>query len=186
MSSPWSPALLSSTLLAATLAACASGDGDPPRRSETPAPADDPTLQESVAAGPTRASTEAARGEEADDDPEVTTPPPASTATLTVAPFDADRGEDGHGAQIPATDPARLDVQREGGFPGRAVDPVLHVGALRFLYYEHVGGDVLRFIVADRAALPEEAEIFVQWGDDERSRIDVAPTLAAPSSEIDL
>jgi hypothetical protein len=39
---------------------------------------------------------------------------------------------------------------------------------------------VLRFVVADAGALPAGAPVYLQWGDDERSRVEVVDALAVP------
>jgi len=87
--------------------------------------------------------------------------------------------EDGRGGRVAPERPVAIDLRRPAGWPGRALDPVLHVGPLRFRDYAHAGPEVLRF-VADAAALPEGAEVAVWWGDDRESRIVVAGALEVP------
>ena len=64
--------------------------------------------------------------------------------------------------------------------PPQSADPVLLVGELRFTRYTHPALGVLRFVAADRASLPEGAEVAVQMGDDEATRRVVAPALELP------
>lgn len=56
-------------------------------------------------------------------------------------------------------------------WPGRAEDPVLIVGDLRFTRYDHPHPTVLRFFT-DGEKIPIDATILVlQYGDDPRSRV---------------
>lgn len=131
--------------------------------------------------GSTRASREAAREvvpTRSDRvEGEAPVPPATTDRPLVVAhPIDADEGEDGRGATIAATRPVAIDLDARR-FPPRALDPVLNVGELRFVHYTHPQPGVLRFVVADRALLPEGAEVAVQYGDDAASRVVVAPAL---------
>lgn len=89
---------------------------------------------------------------------------------LTIEPSDARVGEDGHGRRVAAT-AARALVVRAEAWPGRALDPVLHVGRLRFHHYDHPSKNELRYVVADVALLPDGAEVALQYGEDTRSRI---------------
>lgn len=96
--------------------------------------------------------------------------PKAPPYTITIAPSSVTKAEDGHGATVPAVDPRTLDVIGSP-VPVRALDPVLHIGDLHFHYYTFPAKGVLRFVVADAAQLPEGAEVYLQWGEDTRSRI---------------
>ena len=53
-----------------------------------------------------------------------------------------------------------VDVHSDDGFPGRALDPVLHAGDLELHDYEHVGIDTLRFRSETRLEGPFE----LHWG----------------------
>lgn len=102
--------------------------------------------------------------------------------SLTVAPGTEPWGDDGHGEWVRAEAPLRFDVISPSGWPGRALDPVLHVGELRLVRYEHVTVQVLRFVLADRAAVTEGAPVALQWGEDAESRVDLgALALPAPT-----
>lgn len=100
---------------------------------------------------------------------------PRVTAVAIVA-IDVAEAEDGRGAVVAARDAVAIDVTATR-WPVRALDPVLHVGQVRLRRYRHVSPYVLRFIIADRAVLPAGVPVFVQYGDDVQSRIDVAPAL---------
>lgn len=114
--------------------------------------------------------------------------PPSSTAAPAPAssrpPFvarvvDATHGENGRGEVVPAASPIAFDLDA-GPWPVRAMDPVLLIGELRFRHYTYPSPGLLRFIAADRATLPEGAEVAMQWGDDASSRRVVASALALP------
>ncbi len=160
------------------LAACAGGGANDERGSARARL--EPTEAVANERGPTRAAAERELREERGE-PEP--PPPApmvrrvAVTGLDVVPLDAPEGEDGRGAMVPATDAVALDVVAPDGFPGRALDPVLYVGQLRFTRYSHPTPDRMRFVVADRAVLPEGAEVALQWGDDRESRVVVTPSL---------
>lgn len=99
---------------------------------------------------------------------------------LEVNPVDAVEGEDGRGQMVPARRPVTLDVIADA-WPGRALDPALHVGQeLVFTRYRHPGPGVLRFVAADADALPAGEPVFLQWGDDARSRLEVSASLEVP------
>ena len=99
---------------------------------------------------------------------------------LEVTSIDAAEGEDGRGQVVPARRPVALDVIADA-WPGRALDPALHVGQeLVFRRYRHPGPGVLRFVAADADALPAGEAVFLQWGDDARSRVQVSAALEVP------
>lgn len=171
------------------LVACASSDSREPTSSSGGAlsddvadrPATDPTSVP-VARGPTRAA-----AEEAAEIPQPVAEPtvapaqrPAARIAIQITSIDAQHGEDGRGSVVPASDAIAIDLIREDGFGGRALDPVLHVGQLRFTRYEHPAPDRMRFVVADRAVLPESATVTLQWGDDRSSRVVVARAVQVP------
>lgn len=137
---------------------------------EPPTPADDPPEP----SGPTRESVE--------DEPEAAPAAPpmqrrVEVMELELAPVEVAEAEDGRGATVPADDPVALDLRSADGFPGRARDPVLHVGSLRFHRYSHPAPDTLRFVVASRSLLPAGARVALQYGDDEASRVVVTESL---------
>ncbi len=134
------------------------------------------------ARGPTRASREALRGSAPAESASPAAPP---RVALTIRAVDAPLAEDGRGGLVTARAPVALELRREDGWPGRALNPVLYVGELRFEHYEHVDPLVLRYVAADGAALPRDADAFVQWGDDAASRVDVvrAP-LGGPAGDV--
>jgi hypothetical protein len=99
---------------------------------------------------------------------------------LEVTAVDQAEGEDGHGQIVPARRAVALDVIADA-WPGRALDPVLHVGqGLVFRRYGHPGPGVLRFVAADADALPAGAPVYLQWGDDDGSRVEVSAALEVP------
>lgn len=186
-----------SLLLALGLGACAGSDAPPSARGgEAALATHDPGDQP----GSTRASREAARqaaaeGRRGDRTTAAGTPDvraeiapsarPSARPLFAVTPIEAREGEDGAGGTIPATHPVALDVDARQ-VPPRALDPVLHVRsvdgrvALRFVHYEHPEPGLMRFVVADRAVLPEGAQVFVQYGEDEGTRLELSASLALP------
>jgi hypothetical protein len=98
---------------------------------------------------------------------------------LEVHPIDAVEGEDGRGNVVPAAHPVALDVIAQA-WPGRGLDPVLEVGDRVFRHYRHPGPGVLRYVAADRGALPEGAPVRLRWGEDPGNAVAVAPALAVP------
>lgn len=131
------------------VASCAaSGDGEPPAAAPAPATASAPAAVRRVA--------------------------PTGIALVPLAPRLA---EDGAGGRVAAERPVAIDVTAES-WPGRARDPVLEVGPLRFREYEFPAPGVIRFVAADRGLLPAGAEVAVQWGDDAASRVVVTRSLA--------
>jgi hypothetical protein len=113
-------------------------------------------------------------------------PPPAATGPRAVAPRGApsitevrvrpvatQRAEDGRGNVIEAPRPIAIELRAPGGWPGRALDPVLHVGELLFREYTFPEPEVIRFVAADEALVPAGAAMAVQYGDDLASRVEV-------------
>jgi len=81
------------------------------------------------------------------------------------------RGEDGRGGRVPVLDPVALDVvsplDRPGLDPGgRAHDPVLRVGALRFERPTFPAPGRMRFVAADRGELDPDAAVWLAYGDE--------------------
>jgi hypothetical protein len=164
--------------------ACASGDEERPASPAAEGTAEPAAPAAAAERGPTRAEREAERGETtepADDEPR---PERRVLAHLAIRAVDAARGEDGHGRLVAARAPVALDLIRDEGWPGRALDPVLHVGELTFTRYEHTSPTVLRYVAADRDALPGAAAAFVQWGDDESSRVALTPMLEVDEGDV--
>jgi len=152
------------TLSLALCLSCAGPDIDDPASTGTP-------LAEGEREGPTRLAQE---GQQPAPAP---APRRIEGARLEVSPIEAEQGEDGRGSLVPAVRPVALDLRSEEGWPGRALDPVLHVGQLRLTHYQHPAPDVLRFVVADGALLPAGAEVFLQYGDDVASRVVLTDSL---------
>jgi len=80
--------------------------------------------------------------------------------------------EDGAGGQGPASRAIAIDLDARR-FPARALDPVLHVGTLVLRRYEHPRVGVLRFVLAENATPPDGTAMFVQYGDDAGSRVEL-------------
>lgn len=95
-------------------------------------------------------------------------------AKLIVRPIDVERGEDGYGRVRKAADPHALVLESDVGWLVRAVDPVLHIGDLRFHSYEHTGRRTLQFVVDRVSRLTPGEAVYVQYGEDEHSRIRLA------------
>lgn len=55
-----------------------------------------------------------------------------------------------------------VDVLSDDGFPGRALEPVLHAGAVELHDYEHVGVTTLRFATEGEMVGP----FVLVWGSD--------------------
>jgi hypothetical protein len=107
---------------------------------------------------------------------EVVAPRAPAVMSFAVARVQVDRAEDGRGNLIEATDPRALDV-RAASWPGRALDPVLHVGPLAFREYSFPDKGVIRFVAADAALLPAGAEVAIQYGHDASTRAVVTTAL---------
>ncbi len=95
--------------------------------------------------------------------------PPSTRPLVALRALGDGDAEDGaghlvHGARCVAVD---LDAR---AFPPRALDPVLLVGALRFVHYTHPSVGVLRFTLDDARRLPLGAAVSVQYGEDTRGR----------------
>ena len=95
-------------------------------------------------------------------------------ATLSVQPVDVEHGEDGSGRTLKSAAPHALVLESDAGWLVRAVDPVLHIGDLHFHSYEHTGRRTLQFVVDDVSRLTPGLAVYVQYGEDERSRIRLA------------
>jgi len=94
---------------------------------------------------------------------------PATRPLITISQIGAGDAEDGSGHVVSQAQRIAVDLDARV-FPPRALDPVLHVGALRFVHYSHPRPGVLRFAVDAAARLALGAELAVQYGDDVASR----------------
>jgi len=103
----------------------------------------------------------------------------AVVISVEVVRVDAETAEDGRGATVAAATPVAIDIAAEE-WPARALDPVLHVGNLEFRHYTFPRVNVLRYVVADPALLTAGAAAWVQYGDDDASRVEVAKSLEVP------
>lgn len=149
------------------LVACGGGRGsaEPSAASSDAVSADD---------APDRVDTRRSDHEEAEPAAQSTTPTtapttPPTTRPITVSIIGAGDAEDGSGHVVSQAQRIAVDLDARV-FPPRALDPVLHVGALRFVHYSHPRPGVLRFTVDAAARLALGAELAVQYGDDVASR----------------
>jgi len=99
---------------------------------------------------------------------------------LEITAITAVEAEDGRGGRVTAPLAARALDLHATSWPGRALDPVLHVGELRFRHYTFPAKGVLRFVVDDVARLRDGDEVSLLWGDDAGSRVVVTPSLEVP------
>ena len=95
----------------------------------------------------------------------------SSQAKLSVSPIDVEHGEDGSGRRLKAAAPHALVLESDAGWLVRAVDPVLHIGDLHFHNYEHTGRRTLQFVVDKVSRLKPGEAVYVQYGEEERTRI---------------
>jgi len=113
-------------------------------------------------------------------DPTVVVPGPArpllpvSVALALPDPVALEDAEDGHLSLAHPVAPIAIDVTADAPWPARALDPVLHVGPLELMRYHYVTPETLRYVLADRGVLPSVADVWVQYGPDERSRVVMA------------
>jgi len=98
---------------------------------------------------------------------------------VTVTRVEVAQAEDGRGQLVDAVDPVAIEIAAEA-WPVRALDPVLRVGDLEFRKYTFPRVNVLRYVAADAGALPADAQVSVQYGDDADSRVVVAERLELP------
>lgn len=130
--------------------------------------------------GSSRASREAAPADEPAENPGATV---GATETYVVTHVGARRGvEDGHGGLLDAADAIAIDLD-SSHFPARALDPVLHVGERTFVHYEYVEPGFLRFVL-DASALAGGDVLFVQYGDDLRSRTELVEASSAGAGDV--
>jgi hypothetical protein len=103
-------------------------------------------------------------------------PKVAAITGITLSRIEVERAEDGHGNLVPAPAPVAIEIAAEA-WPVRALDPVLRIGELEFKRYTFPRINVLRFVAADVDALPDGAEVSVQYGADAQSRVVVTERL---------
>jgi len=103
----------------------------------------------------------------------------AVVSGVTVTRVEVAKAEDGHGLVVEAVDPVAIEIVAEA-WPVRALDPVLRIGDLEFRRYTFPRVNVLRYVAADAASLPTDAQVTVQYGDDVSSRVVVAERLEVP------
>ena len=106
----------------------------------------------------------------------LTAPAPSLTLSRLEGTVDAEDGA-GHVAPSDRAIAVDLDASR---FPPRALDPVLHIGSLRFTHYRHPRIGVLRFVVAGAELLVPGSEVFVAYPGDETRTVVVSPALVVP------
>ena len=95
-----------------------------------------------------------------------------SGVVLHVRPIATAEAEDGIGGVSRIESPVALDLERSGGWPGRAGDPVLSIGTLRFSRYSYPTPTTLRYIAEDPGPFdPNVTPITLQFGEDIGSRI---------------
>jgi hypothetical protein len=70
--------------------------------------------------------------------------------------------EDGWGSLIEALDPVAVEIEAEY-WPGRALDPVLHVDDRRFHIYTHPGPGRIQFVLAEAAWLDEADALSIRY-----------------------
>lgn len=138
-------------------------------------------------AGSTRASRETERTEVAapigaiDDRPttEPLPPPRAAVAPLSISRLEGPtEAEDGAGNLVSSERAVAIDLP-SASFPPRALDPVLTIGAQRFVHYRHPRLGVLRFIAASPELLVEGSAVSVRYG--EETPTVVSPALSVPA-----
>ena len=101
-----------------------------------------------------------------------------SGVVLHVRPIATAEAEDGLGGVSRTESPVALDLERSGGWPGRAGDPILSIGALRYTRYSYPTPTTLRYIAQDPGPFePNVTPISLQFGEDVGSRI--VPLVAA-------
>jgi hypothetical protein len=85
-------------------------------------------------------------------------------ATVAVVPVAVREGEDGHGNTVSAVRPAAIDLVVEGGWHAGGLATTLRVGDLHFHDMGYPTVTTMRFIVADVAVLPRDAEVALEVG----------------------
>jgi hypothetical protein len=77
-------------------------------------------------------------------------------------------------AKVPAVE---FVVTSQDRFPARALDPVLHVGKVEVRQYRYVdiSNKTLIFTLFDLQNLEDDAPVYLQYGNDKRTRTDLSP-----------
>lgn len=169
---------LSFALVGLSLAACggggAGGSGGSPAE-PGPVPGNAPNVQSAQSAQTVDSveTAEAARVDTRRADHEaaqnVVAAPPSARPLVAFRALGAGDAEDGAGHLVRGARCVAVDLDARA-FPPRALDPVLLVGALRFVHYSHPSVGVLRFTLDDAGRLPLGAEVSVQYGEDAHGR----------------
>jgi hypothetical protein len=115
---------------------------------------DDDRVLDSAITGPTRRAPRVA-------EPLPGTPPAVTVARRSASAASAMFAEDGAGGQVAATDPVVFEVR--GPIVARGMDPVLHVGDRVFRQGRPDGRGLIRFVAADAALVPADAEVVVRY-----------------------
>jgi len=97
--------------------------------------------------------------------------PEIEARTIHLSSADCSEAEDGRGNLIQPTDCVRLTA-RANTWPARALDPVLHIGQLRFHQYTYGEPGELIFFT-DRALLPASSAAAIHYGDDPNERYEL-------------
>ena len=97
------------------------------------------------------------------------TAPPLDAIQVRLEWIGEALAEDGMGSKQLSGQAVQVDIE-SAGWPGRAMEPVLHVGQLRFNSYSHVSPTVLRYVVDGPDLLPQGAEASVRYGSYEAAR----------------
>lgn len=172
--------------LAGLLGACGADPSRAPASTEPLASdgegAGERVVEEGDVAGASRGALEetAAAGSATETTTASTTPETSVTRPLLSLSYARDlEAEDGAGGRTRAPLAVLVDLDARR-VPPRGLDPVLHVGPRVLRHYEHPRVGVLRFVLAADALPPDGAALFVQYGDDETTRLALG-TLARAS-----
>jgi hypothetical protein len=108
-----------------------------------------------------------------------------ATVTITLAGF---RGASYSARQVMVSDPSaspdaakvsavEFVVTSQDRFPARALDPVLHVGKVEVRQYRYadISNKTLIFTLFESKELEDDAPVYLQYGNDKRTRTDLSP-----------
>jgi hypothetical protein len=95
-------------------------------------------------------------------------------ASYTVRQASVPTGADGSALARPAL-AVEFVVTSADRFPARALDPVLHVGnlELRDYRYADISNNALIFTLFEPVSLPDNVPVYLQYGNDTRTRTDL-------------
>ena len=95
-------------------------------------------------------------------------------AAYTVRQASVSTGADGAALARPAL-AVEFVVTSADRFPARALDPVLHVGNLELLDYRYadISNNTLIFTLFEPVSLPDNVPVYLQYGNDTRTRTDL-------------